>query len=367
MNDTDRIYFLMGKELSYTITPAEAEELKALLAADPEVWYAYELIQAVNSMEDVTQEYVQEIRSLLDGKMEPEKLNNLLLLKTGDADAETAPVPPSKYRFLFRIAAAFGGIIVITLAGIALFRQATTKKVATDITMSEIVAPKNAKTHIVLADGTVIWLNAGSKLRYPANFSLENREVFLSGEAYFKVPHNDQHSFIVHTPEATIRDLGTTFNVKAYTGSPVTEATLIEGVIEVSLEKEQQRKIRLSPGEKLVLRNTPAQTPTPARQQETTEPVFEVSKIVPYAKTNDIIETAWIEDKLIFRNERFEDLAKMMERRYNIAIIIKDQEIRDYRVTGIFKNENITEALKLLQVIVPFKVKSGNGTIIINK
>lgn len=365
MNDTDRIYFLMGKELSYTITPAEAEELKALLVADPELWYAYELIQAVNSMDDVTREYVQEIRSLLDGKMEPEKLNNLLLMKAGEAEVEAAAVPPSKYRFLFRVAAAFGGIIVITLAGIALFRQAATKKATTDIAMSEIVAPKNAKTHIVLADGTVIWLNAGSKLRYPANFSLENREVFLSGEAYFKVPHNDKHSFIVRTREATIRDLGTTFNVKAYNGSPVTEATLIEGVIEVSLEKEQQRKIRLSPGEKLVLRNTPVQTP--ARQQEATEPVFEVSKIVPYAKTNDIIETAWIEDKLIFRNERFEDLAMMMERRYNITIIIKDQEIRDYRVTGIFKNENITEALKLLQVIVPFKVKSDNEAFIINK
>jgi hypothetical protein len=81
MKDTGRIYFLMGKELSHTITPAEAAELKALLAADPELWYAYELIQAVNSLDDVTQEYVQEIRSLLDGKMEPEKLNALLLTR----------------------------------------------------------------------------------------------------------------------------------------------------------------------------------------------------------------------------------------------------------------------------------------------
>jgi ferric-dicitrate binding protein FerR (iron transport regulator) len=254
----------------------------------------------------------------------------------------------------------------MALASIALFRYTGRQKAAVDVTMSEIVAPRGSKTHIVLADGTAIWLNAGSKLRYPQDFSLENREVFLAGEAYFKVPHNDEHSFIVHTPEATIRDLGTVFNVKAYTGSPVTEATLIEGAIEVSLEKKPDRKIRMSPGEKLVLHNKLA--PVPAKQQpEAAVQLFEVSKIVPYAKTNDIVETAWVEDKLIFRNERFEDLAQMMERRYNISIVIKDQEIRDYQVTGIFRQENITEALKLLQVIVPFKYKMSNGQVIINK
>jgi ferric-dicitrate binding protein FerR (iron transport regulator) len=366
MKDSDRIFFLMGKELSHTITPAEAEELKALLAADPELWYAYEQIQAVNSMDDVTREYVQEIRSLLDGKIEPEKLNTLLLIKPEEAAAGTPSAIPSKYPSLLRVAAALGGIIVMTLASIALFRQGARHKVHTEIAMSEIVAPKGAKTHVVLADGTAIWLNAGSKLRYPKNFSLEHREVFLAGEAYFEVPHDDEHSFIVHTPEATIRDLGTTFNVKAYTGSAVTEATLIEGAIEVSLEKDPVRKIRMSPGEKLVLHNKPAEAP--ARQQpEAPVPVFEVSKIVPYAKTNDIVETAWVTDKLIFRNERFEDLAQMMERRYNVSIVIKDEVVKNYRLTGIFKDENITEALKLLQVIVPFKVKMNNGQVIINK
>lgn len=332
MKDTDRIYFLMGKELSHTITPAEAEELKSLLAADPELWYAYEQIQAVNSMDDVTREYVQEIRSLLEVKAAP-------------------PVVRSGYFSPLRIAATLGGIIVMTLAGIALFRQGARQKAPSAVAMSEIVAPKGAKTHIVLADGTAIWLNAGSKLRYPSNFSLEHREVFLTGEAYFKVPHDNKHSFVVHTADATIRDLGTTFNVKAYTGSAVTEATLIEGAIEVSLEKDPQKKIRMSAGEKLVLHN---------KQPK-------VSKIVPYAKTNDIVETAWVADKLIFRNERFEDLARMMERRYNVAIVIKDDTVKNYRLTGIFKDEDITEALKLLQVIVPFTIKTNNGQIIINK
>jgi len=363
MKGTDRIYLLMGKELSHAITPAEAEELKALLAADPELWYAYELIQAAHSMDDVTQEYVQEIRSLLDGRMAPEKLHALLPPVPAGTVQEMPAAPRSGYRRLFRVAAALGGIIVMTLASLALFRQ-TVKQKAADVAMNKVVAPRGTKTHIVLADGTAIWLNAGSELTYPKHFSLENRVVHLEGEAYFKVPHDEAHPFTVHTREATITDLGTTFNVKAYRDATITEATLIEGVIEVSLEKDPDKKIRMSPGEKLVLHNKPAGTPG---VQDQPVQVFEVSRIMPYSKTNDVVETAWLENKLIFRNERFADLAVMMERRYNISILIRDEEVGNYQVTGIFEHENIEEALKLLQAIVPFKFKIMDRQVIINR
>lgn len=324
----DRIYVLMGKALSKTITSVEEDELKTLLAQNPEAWYAYELI---NNLDDDTQEYVQEIRSLLDSPI-------------------TVKPTTRSYRGL-RIAAIVGGVIAV-VAGIFRFTTTQPSKPAVEA-MSELTAPAGTKTHIVLADGTDIWLNAGSKLRYPSNFTMKNREVYLTGEAYFKVTHDDKHAFVVHAPEVTIRDLGTTFNVKAYNNGHVTEATLIEGAIEVAFEKDPAKKIRMSPGEKIILDN------------KQTNWVFEVAKIVPYAKTNDIVETAWVEDKLIFRNERFEDLALTMERKYNMTISIEDPAIKAYQVTGIFKNENITEALKLLQVIVPFKYKINNGKVII--
>lgn len=360
MKDADRVFFLMGKELSHAITPAEEQELQDLLVAAPELWYAYELIQAVNSLDDVTKEYVQEIQSLLDSRIEPEKLHSLLLEKLEDIPPVIESVPSSKHKAFPRFAAVAAGIAVIALAGWALFRT-TVKDTPVDATMSEIVAPRGSKTHVVLADGTTVWLNAGSRLTYPRNFGPGNREVYLTGEGYFKVVHQEQHAFIVHTPEVDIKDLGTTFNVKAYAGSPITETTLIEGAIEVSLKKDPARKIQVSPGEKLVLHNKQVA----ARKEQ--EPVYEVARIIPYSKTNDIVETAWIEDKLIFRNERFEDLAVMMERRYNISIVIRNEEIKAYQLTGIFKHENITEALKLLQVIVPFKFKINNEQVIIYK
>lgn len=363
MKDTNRIWFLMGKELSHSITLAEEEELRTLLVSEPELWYSYELLQAVYHMDDVTQEYVQEIKSLLDNRIEPERLNLILLTKLEETDRQVTPAPPSKYKTLYRFAAVFAGIVVLTLAGWMIFKPAVINKPG-GVAMSEIIAPKGSKKHITLADGTTIWLNAGSKLSYPSNFNLANREVYLSGEAYFKVIHHDKYNFVVHTAEADIKDLGTTFNVKAYEGSSRTETTLIEGALEVSLKKDPAKKMLMSPREKLVLQN---KQPVAEKEHEQPVQVFEVSTIVPYAKTNDIVETAWVENKLIFRDERFEHLATMMERRYNVSIVIEDKTIKEYQLTGIFKNENLTQALKLLQVIAPFKFKINNEQVLIYK
>lgn len=179
---------------------------------------------------------------------------------------------------------------------------------------------------------------------------MENREVYLIGEGYFEVVHDSKHSFVVHTKNADIVDLGTTFNVKAYEESKTTETTLIEGSLEVVLKNKKAKRILVKPKEKVVLH--------PDDQ-------YKVISVVPYAKTNDVIETAWIADKLIFRAERFDDLAREMERKYNVKISIRDEEVKNYQLTGIFNNESITEALKLLQVIVPFKYKINDDEIIV--
>ena len=76
-------------------------------------------------------------------------------------------------------------------------------------------------------------------------------------------------------------------------------------------------------------------------------------------------ETAWVDNKFIFRDERFEDLAAMMEKRYNVSIVISSGEVKAYRLTGIFKNESAEEALKVLQVIAPFKYSMQHDSITI--
>ena len=362
MKDSNRVWLLMGRQLSHTISREEEKELKALLFQDPELWYSYELIQAVNNLDNVTNEFIDEIRLLLDAHAEPERLNAILSSKLENTRQEEAALPPArmrKFRPALRAAAVLAGIAVTCWTGFYLLKPFKTP--VAEI-MNEIAAPRGSKTQITLADGTEIWLNAGSKLTYPKNFSHENREVTLVGEAFFKVQHDDHHPFIVHTREADITDLGTSFNVKAYEGGSTTETTLIEGALEVSLKKDPSRKIRMKPNEKLVLRNAVKAAGKPAAEEKQE---IKVTGIVPYGQTNDIVETAWVDNKFIFRDERFEDLAAMMEKRYNVSIVISSGEVKAYRLTGIFKNESAEEALKVLQVIAPFKYSMQHDSITI--
>ncbi len=366
MSNPDRIWVLMGKKLSGSIVSIELQELEKLLFENPELWYSYELLQAVMSLDDVPAEFINEINSLLDSKSGAAKFNSLLEEKLQPHEEVPESSFFSKYKRHSLVLAGFVLIGCSVWFWPSFNTPVVAKQEIASSSTNEIVAPKGSKTQITLADGTQIWLNAGSKLIYSKNFSMENREVFLNGEAYFKVVHDDKHAFVVHTPEATIRDLGTTFNVKAYSGSATTETTLIEGSVEIILKNKSAQKILIQPNEKLVLHNQekPAQL---SKEIETAEPIFEVSKIVPYKITNDIIETAWVSDKLIFRDRILEDVVTEMERRYNVDIDIQGESLKKQQVTGSFRNESVREALKFLQEIVPFKIKIENEKIFINE
>lgn len=349
MKQQSRLWFLMGKQLSSALTVTEIGELDDLLAENPELWYSYELLQSVIGLNDIPESFIAEFRSLLDKNVEVDQVNQLMLAQIDQVN-EPSVRPRRTYKKTITYAAAAVLAVMLLWFGLAqLNKNPGTEKVAS-IAMNEVVAPKGSKTRIILVDGTSIWLNGGSRLKYPKNFSMENREVYLIGEGYFEVVHNSKHSFVVHTKNADIVDLGTTFNVKAYEESKTTETTLIEGSLEVVLKNKTAKRILIKPKEKVVLH--------PDDQ-------YKVISVVPYAKTNDVIETAWIADKLIFRAERFDDLAREMERKYNVKISIRDEKVKNYQLTGIFNNESITEALKLLQVIVPFKYKINDDEIIV--
>jgi transmembrane sensor len=115
---------------------------------------------------------------------------------------------------------------------------------------------KGSKSHIVLPDGTNVWLNADSKIIYPGNFQGETREVSLVGEAFFDVVKNVNKPFIIHTGTMDVKVLGTAFNVRSYPGEMTTEASLLRGLIEVTLNGTEKKKILLKPNEKLTVLNS---------------------------------------------------------------------------------------------------------------
>jgi ferric-dicitrate binding protein FerR (iron transport regulator) len=232
---------------------------------------------------------------------------------------------------------------------------------------------------ILLPDGTRVWLNADSRLTCDSDFANgAERVATLSGEAYFDVAADPDRPFIIHARELDIRVLGTAFNVKAYPEDHSAEAALIRGSIQVSLHEHPSRKLILRPHEKITVFNGPGQ------QMELNHIAGSVKRSRPSADTvtgftvaplqtdplldSGTVETAWMEGKLVFRDETFGELAVQMEHRYGVHFHFAEDKLRDYRFTGIFAMETAEQALTALQLTTPsdpfaFKVK-GNQVFI---
>jgi ferric-dicitrate binding protein FerR (iron transport regulator) len=223
-----------------------------------------------------------------------------------------------------------------------------------------IVSTQNgSKSKIQMPDGTQVCLNSGSTLTYDDSFGVDQREVNLVGEAFFDVAHDAKRPFIIHTENLTLKVLGTAFNVKAYHNAPNSEATLIRGSLEVSFPSRPQEKIVLKPNEKISISNKNSQNlkqlPKQSEKNLVNLPLIALTQVEPISFDNQTIEEiAWKENQLIFRSRNFEDLTLELERWYNLKIEIKNNNIKDKKFTGIFKNETIFEALDALRLSYAF-------------
>ena len=204
-----------------------------------------------------------------------------------------------------------------------------------------------------MPDSTIVWLNAGSKLTYSENFGVQNRNTTLTGEAYFDVKKG-AIPFIIHTNGLKIRVLGTAFNVKSYPDEMTTETSLLRGKLEVSIDERPEQKFVLNPNEKLVIANklqVIKEKAAPAK-----EPLF-LLKHVSFAADSTIIETAWTENKLVFQDETFYEVAKKMERWYGVRIKFSNSDIAYSRLYGSFTRETIAEALDALKIGLAFNYR----------
>ncbi len=233
---------------------------------------------------------------------------------------------------------------------------------------SEIFTRNGSKTNVVLPDGTVVKLNAGSKLTYDKDFGNVFREVNLTGEAFFDVIKNKEKPFIIHTKKIDIKVLGTVFNVKSYPNEITTETSLVRGSIEVTFKDRPAEKVILKPNEKLVVTDEDVIAPALAKShalKQNNDPIISISHLNYTKKDSTIIETAWVQNKLVFNNESFKDLALQMERWYNVSIRFNDQVKEDFRFTGSFENETIQQALDALKLSSKFNytIKDNDITI----
>jgi transmembrane sensor len=237
---------------------------------------------------------------------------------------------------------------------------------------SQFSTQNGSKTNLILPDGSKVWLNAGSSLTYDSAYGKNLREVVLSGEAYFDVVKNKEKPFIIHASKINIRVLGTEFNVRSYPTDKTTEASLIRGSIEVTFKDKPDKKIILKPNEKIVVDNNRIMEDLLiSSQQNRHEKIYKVpgvniKNLTHELSTGTIIETSWVENKLIFQDESFEEIARLLERWYGVSIIFKNDQLKVDHLTGSFRNETIRQALDALKLTAPFNYEiDKNNNIII--
>lgn len=202
----------------------------------------------------------------------------------------------------------------------------------------QVVAPKGQITKCLLADGTEVWLNAGSTLKYDPALNGKIRKVKLDGEAYFKVSKNTKKPFVVITKQAQIKVLGTVFNLKAYSGDNMVETTLEEGIVEFCVPGSATKPVELKPGEQLV---------------------YNISeKKITLGEVDTYLHTAWKDGKFVFKDADLQAIIQELEKLYDVRIHLENDSLRKLHFRGMFEYEqNIFSALETLELTTKIKYR----------
>ncbi len=205
-----------------------------------------------------------------------------------------------------------------------------------DFVYKQVEAAFGSISTMVLPDGSKVWLNAGSSLKYPDKFSINERSVYLTGEAYFEVHSDPDSPFVVNTSGFSVKATGTRFNVMAYQNSAISSVTLAEGKVAVLNLNPAGKKGAVS----ILLPN-----------QHLT---FNAQSGNSTIQTEDIYKhIAWKDGKLVFRNDLITEVARKISLQYNVDIEIQGDKIKSYRFRATFENEPLNELLRLLKMSSP--------------
>lgn len=346
MDNNDKIWIMMGRSLSGEITADEQRELNTLLQDRLHLSHQYSMLKKLwtksflqdNFSDEETKE--KSLFKKIINKAEIERQNTHKTLKSKSK--------PFFYRLFSKrlIYAYAASVALVTVFFIGKLKQEI-KPAAEQV----ISAQNGSRSKVLLPDGTTVWLNGGSKLYYDYEFSGPQREVRLDGEAFFDVVKQKDRPFIVHAGKIDIKVHGTSFNVKYYPGDKNIEATLLHGKIEVSYNTDKTKpSVFLIPNQKLII---PIAEPIKIEKSEPKK-TYELVNLDIKLEETERIETAWIYNRIEFRGETFEELARKLERWYNVKIKFEDEDSKALTFNGSFEKETVEQAFKALQKVGSF-------------
>lgn len=234
----------------------------------------------------------------------------------------------SRFRFSFpRIAAAVALLVLFCSIG---YWQGTHRQVEYLSAEMTVEAPLGSRTKLHLPDGTLIWLNAGSSASYAQNFGEADRSISIEGEAYFEVVKDEKKPFYVKTKELSVQVLGTKFNFRNYADEEEARVTLLEGKVNVVSGLSEKKEFLLTPDQQVIFDKRSNQT------------------MVASVKSQRA--SAWTDGVIFFDEERLPDIARELERLYNVKISLADKSLENIRFYGSFirTEQPIQEVLEIL-------------------
>ncbi len=195
---------------------------------------------------------------------------------------------------------------------------------------NEIIVPTGGEYNLILSDGTIVYLNAESRIEFPVKFSGKERVVTLVGEAYFQVTASKEHPFIVKTKDMDVLVTGTEFNVKAYPDELEVQTTLLKGEVTVFAGFEKKEKMTISPNQQA--------------QWDREHVALEVREVDPG------LFMAWRNGRFIFRQDRLEDIMRTLARWYGVEVVFSDESIKNMTFAGkLDRSEDIAPILDVLR------------------
>lgn len=207
---------------------------------------------------------------------------------------------------------------------------------------NELITPRGGSYNVTLADGTKVWLNAASTLKFPVAFTDSTRQIYLEGEAFFEVAHNGK-PFIVNSGDMNVEVLGTSFNISAYLNEEDSKTTLVEGSIKLTIPEVSRI---LVPNQQAIHSSH--------------------KKGMTIQTVNTSRYTSWLNGKIEFSNENLDVVMKRLARWYDFSYSFENPAARNYHFSGRIENSQpLSSILEMLQKTTDVKLEIEDQTIVI--
>ena len=205
----------------------------------------------------------------------------------------------------------------------------------------EIVVDRGQKSTLTLPDGSKVWVNSATTVSYSSDYNVNDRDVYLSGEAYFEVASGNELPFVVHAHDLQVTALGTRFNIKAYSEDNTVTTTLVEG--KVSTEAGESSQVLYPYHEALYDKKSGC---------------IKVSEVA-----DRLHAIPWMKDEILFDNDSLEEIAVMLERMYNVNVVFSCEDVKAYSYTGLVRNNSLQNVLELISSTSPVGYRMTSDTI----